>query len=152
MASIVQEFKSFALRGNVVDMAVGIIIGAAFGKIINSLVEDVLMPPLGLAIGGVDFSGLFINLSGTSYPSLAAAQQAGAATLRYGIFLNTILNFAIVAFAMFMVIKAMNRIKTMAEHPATAAPATMACPECLSLIPIGARRCAHCGSVVTKAT
>ncbi|HUJ80032.1 MAG TPA: large-conductance mechanosensitive channel protein MscL [Nitrospiria bacterium] len=149
---MVQEFKAFALRGNVVDMAVGIIIGAAFGKIINSLVEDVLMPPLGLAIGGVDFSGLFISLSGTSYPSLAAAQQAGAATLRYGIFLNTILNFAIVAIAMFMVIKAMNRLKGLAEHPAPAAPTTMACPECLSQIPLGARRCAHCGSVVAKAT
>jgi len=148
MASMVQEFKAFALRGNVVDMAVGIIIGAAFGKIISSLVEDVLMPPLGLAIGGVDFSGLFISLSGTSYPSLAAAQQAGAATVRYGIFLNTLLNFAIVAFAMFMVIKAMNKVKGPA--PAPAAPTTIACPECLSQIPLAARRCAHCGSSVAK--
>ena len=150
MASMVQEFKSFALRGNVVDMAVGIIIGAAFGKIISSLVEDILMPPLGLAIGGVDFSGLFISLSGTSYPSLAAAQQAGAATVRYGIFLNTLLNFAIVAFAMFMVIKTMNKVKGPA--PAPAAPTTIACPECLSQIPLAARRCAHCGSSVAKAT
>jgi large conductance mechanosensitive channel len=149
MASMVQEFKAFALRGNVVDMAVGIIIGAAFGKIIGSLVEDVLMPPLGLAVGGVDFSGLFINLSGTAYPSLAAAQQAGAATVRYGIFLNTLLNFAIVAFAMFMVIKAMNKMKGPA--PAPAAPTTTACPECLSQIPLAARRCAHCGSPVAKA-
>jgi len=147
MASMVQEFKAFALRGNVVDMAVGIIIGAAFGKIIGSLVEDVLMPPLGLAVGGVDFSGLFINLSGTVYPSLAAAQQAGAATVRYGLFLNTLLNFAIVAFAMFMVIKAMNRLKGPAP---AAAPSTMACPECLSQIPLAARRCAHCSSPVAK--
>ena len=150
MASMVQEFKAFALRGNVVDMAVGIIIGAAFGKIISSLVEDVLMPPLGLAIGGVDFSGLFISLSGTSYPSLAAAQQAGAATLRYGMFLNTVLNFTIVALAMFMVIRAMNRLKGPA--PAPAAPTTIACPECLSRIPLAARRCAHCGSPVAKTT
>jgi len=149
MASIVQEFKSFALRGNVVDMAVGIIIGAAFGKIIGSLVDDVLMPPLGLAVGGVDFGDLFINLSGTHYPTLAAAQQAGAATLRYGLFLNTVLNFAIVAFAMFMVIKGMNRMKGPAP---AAAPSTMACPECLSQIPLAARRCAHCGSPLAKAS
>jgi large conductance mechanosensitive channel len=152
MASMIEEFKSFALRGNVVDMAVGIIIGAAFGKIIGSLVDDVLMPPLGLAVGGVDFGGLFISLSGTHYPTLAAAKEAGAATLRYGLFLNTVLNFAIVAFAMFMVIKAMNRLKGPVEKPAAPAPApTMtACPECLSQIPLAARRCAHCGSPVGK--
>ncbi len=150
MASMVQEFKAFALRGNVVDMAVGIIIGAAFGKIIGSLVEDVLMPPLGLAVGGVDFGGLFINLSGTPYPTLAAAQQAGAATVRYGLFLNTVLNFAIMAFAMFMVIKAMNRLK--GPVAASAAPSTIACPECLSQIHPAARRCAHCSSAVARAT
>jgi large conductance mechanosensitive channel len=150
MASMVQEFKAFALRGNVVDMAVGIIIGAAFGKITGSLVDDVLMPPLGLVLGGVDFSKLFINLSGTDYPTLAAAKEAGAVTIRYGLFLNTVLNFAIVAFAMFLVIKAMNRLKGPA--PAPAAPTTMACPECLSQIPLAARRCAHCGSPVAKTT
>lgn len=150
MASMVQEFKAFALRGNVVDMAVGIIIGAAFGKIIGSLVDDVLMPPLGLAVGGVDFGGLFISLSGTQYPTLAAAKEAGAATLRYGLFLNTVLNFAIVAFAMFMVIKAMNRLKGPVVQPAP--PSTVACPECLSQIPPAARRCAHCGSQVAKAS
>ena len=145
MASMIQEFKAFAMRGNVVDMAVGIIIGTAFGKIISSLVEDVLMPPLGLVMGGVDFSNLFLNLSGVPYESLTAAQHAGAATVRYGIFLNTVLNFAIVAFAMFAVIKVMNRLK----KPEAGKPkeiTTRACPECLSEIPRAARRCAHCGS------
>ena len=110
-----EEFKKFAMRGNVVDMAVGIVIGAAFGKIVSSFVKDVLMPPLGSLMGGVDFSNLFINLGEGSYATLAAAQEAGAATLNYGVFINTVLDFLIVAFAIFMVIKAMNKLK--AEEP-----------------------------------
>lgn len=108
---MLDEFKKFAMRGNVVDMAVGIIIGGAFGKIIASLVNDVIMPPIGLLMGGVDFSQLFINLTSTSYSSLAAAQEAGAATINYGMFINATVNFLIVAFAIFMMIKGMNSMK-----------------------------------------
>ena len=140
---MLEEFKKFAMRGNVVDMAVGIVIGAAFGKIVTSFVNDVLMPPLGKLMGGVDFSNLFINLGSESYSSLAAAQAAGAATLNYGVFINTVLDFLIVAFAIFMVIKAMNRLKT-AEPPK--APDTRPCPQCLSDIPIAAKRCKFCTS------
>lgn len=110
-----KEFKEFAMRGNVVDMAVGIIIGAAFGKIVTSLVNDVVMPPIGLLMGNVDFSQLFLNLSGSEYATLAAAQEAGAATINYGMFINTLLDFIIVAFAIFMVIKGMNRLKRKQE-------------------------------------
>lgn len=113
---MIKEFKEFALRGNVVDMAVGIIIGAAFGKIVNSLVNDVIMPPLGLLTGRVDFSQLYLNLSGSDYPSLAAAQQAGAATLNYGMFINAVINFVIVAFAIFLLVRAMNRLQRTAEE------------------------------------
>lgn len=141
-----EEFKKFAMRGNVVDMAVGIVIGAAFGKIVSSFVKDVLMPPLGSLMGGVDFSNLFINLGEGSYATLAAAQEAGAATLNYGVFINTVLDFLIVAFAIFMVIKAMNKLK--AEEPPKA-PSTKACSECLSDIPIAAKRCKFCASQVT---
>jgi len=140
---MLEEFKKFAMRGNVVDMAVGIIIGAAFGKIVTSFVNDVLMPPLGKLMGGVDFCNLFLNLGSESYASLAAAQEAGAATLNYGVFINTVLDFLIVAFAIFMVIKAMNKLKT--EEPARA-PDTRSCPQCLSDIPIAARRCKFCTS------
>ncbi len=129
---MLEEFKKFAMRGNVVDMAVGIVIGAAFGKIVSSFVKDVLMPPIGKLMGGVDFSNLFINLGEGTYTTLAAAQEAGAATINYGMFVNTVLDFLIVAFAIFMVIKAMNKMKT--EEPAKA-PNTKACPECLSDIP-----------------
>ena len=142
-----KEFKEFAMRGNVLDMAVGIIIGAAFGKIVSSLVEDVLMPPIGLLLGKVDFSSLFINLSGQSYPSLEAAKAAGAATLNYGIFINAIINFLIVAFAIFLLIKQVNRF-TAKKAEAPAAPSTKDCPRCLSQIPIKATRCAHCTSDV----
>lgn len=115
---MLKEFKEFAMRGNVVDMAVGIIIGAAFGKIVSSFVNDVIMPPIGLLMGNVDFSQLYLNLSGTDYPSLAAAQEAGAATINYGVFINTVLDFLIVAFAIFMVIRGMNKLKRKAEeHP-----------------------------------
>ena len=118
---MLKEFKDFAMRGNVVDMAVGIIIGAAFGKIVSSLVADIIMPPIGLIMGGVDFTNLFINLSGGDYASLEAAKEAGAATINYGIFINTVLDFVIVAFAIFMVVKQMNRMKK-EEEPAPAEP------------------------------
>jgi len=137
---MVKEFKEFAMRGNVIDMAVGVVIGAAFGKIISSLVEDVVMPPIGLALGNVDFSNLFVNLSGKDYPSVAAAKAAGAATLNYGIFFNTILNFIIIAVAIFLVIRSFNKTK----QPEPAAVSTKECPHCLSVIPIKATRCAHC--------
>jgi len=140
---MLKEFREFAMRGNVLDMAVGIIIGAAFGRIITSLVNDVLMPPIGLLIGKVDFSSLFVNLSGTAYPTLAEAKKAGASVIAYGAFLNTILDFAIVAFVIFMLIKQVNRLK----KPAPAAPpATRDCPYCLTAIPVKATRCAHCTS------
>jgi large conductance mechanosensitive channel len=113
---MLQEFKKFAMRGNVVDMAVGIIIGAAFGKIVSSLVNDVVMPPIGMLMGNVDFSQLFIDLSGQEYASLAAAQEAGAATINYGVFINTVLDFVIVAFAIFMVIRAMNKMQKQEEE------------------------------------
>jgi large conductance mechanosensitive channel len=136
---MLKEFREFVMRGNVVDLAIAVIIGAAFGKIITSFVEDVLMPPIGLALGNVDFSNLFINLSGKDYPSVAAAKAAGAATLNYGMFLNHIINFLIIAFAIFLLIKQINRM----QKPA-AVPATKDCPQCLSAIPIKATRCAHC--------
>lgn len=135
------EFKQFVMRGNVVDLAIGVVIGAAFGKIVTSFVEDVLMPPIGLAVGRVDFSNLFINLSGKDYPSVAAAKAAGAATLNYGIFINNVLNFLIIAFAIFLLIRQINRLQTPA--PGTA-PATKDCPHCLSSIPLKATKCAHC--------
>jgi large conductance mechanosensitive channel len=136
------EFKQFIMRGNVVDLAVGVVIGASFGKIVTSFVEDILMPPIGLALGKVDFSNLFINLSGKDYPSVAVAKAAGAATLNYGIFFNNILNFLIVAFAIFLLIKQINRMHESA--PAPAAPALKDCPYCLSPVPLAASKCAHC--------
>jgi len=136
-----KEFKEFAMRGNVVDMAVGIILGAAFGKIVSSLVSDVIMPPIGLITGKVDFSNLFLNLSSTSYETLAEAQKAGAPTINYGIWLMNVIDFALVAFAVFILVRAMNRMKR--EEPA-AAPTSRDCPYCLSSIPIKASRCAHC--------
>jgi large conductance mechanosensitive channel len=139
---VLKEFKEFALRGNVMDMAVGIIIGAAFGKIVTSLVEDVMMPPIGRLLGHVDFSGLFINLGDKSYESLAAAKSAGAATLNYGLFINTVINFAIVAFAVFLVVQQVNRWTKKPAAPA--APTTKECPQCAMTIPIAAKRCGHC--------
>lgn len=145
---MLSEFKKFAMRGNVMDMAVGIIIGGAFGKIVSSFVGDVLMPPIGRLLGNVDFSNLFINLSGGDYATLAAAKEAGAATLNYGAFINTVIDFLIIALAIFIMVKAMNRL--MEKKPeAPAAPTTKNCPECLSEIPIKATRCAHCAVVVT---
>jgi large conductance mechanosensitive channel len=139
---VLKEFKEFALRGNVMDMAVGIIIGAAFGKIVSSLVEDVMMPPIGRLLGHVDFSGLFINLGDKSYESLAAAKSAGAATLNYGLFINTVINFVIVAFAVFLVVHQVNRWTKKPAAPA--APTTKECPQCAMTIPIAAKRCGHC--------
>jgi large conductance mechanosensitive channel len=141
-----KEFKEFIMRGNVIDMAVGIIIGAAFGTVVASLVNDVLMPPIGRLLGGVDFTNLFINLGPGQYTSLAAAQEAGAATINYGLFLNALISFLIVALAVFLLVRAVNRLQRTEEE--AAAPATKTCPECLSEIPLEARRCAHCTSVV----
>jgi large conductance mechanosensitive channel len=142
---MLKEFRDFAMRGNVVDLAVGIVIGAAFGKIVTSFVNDILMPPLGLLLGQVDFSSLFLNLSGKHYGSLAEAKAAGAATLNYGAFINTILDFAIVAFAVFLLVKQVNRLtKKPAEAPK--APTTRECPYCVSTIAIRATRCPNCTS------
>ena len=138
------EFKKFAIQGNVLDLAVGVIIGAAFGKIIGSLVDDVIMPPIGYLLGGVDFSNLFVSLSGKTYESLAAAKAAGAPTWNLGVFINTVINFLIVAIAVFLfIVKPANRMKA-APPP----PGTKDCPYCLSTIPIKATRCGHCTSEV----
>lgn len=151
---MLKDFKEFAMRGNVVDMAVGIIIGAAFGTIVKSLVSDIIMPPIGLLLGDIDFSNLFIVLKegGTAgpYVSLAEAQKAGAVTMNYGVFVNTIISFAIVAFAVFILIRNINRLKRKEEAP-TAEPTTKECPHCLSTIPIKATRCAHCTSELKAA-
>jgi large conductance mechanosensitive channel len=138
--SIFKEFKAFAMRGNVVDMAVGIIIGASFGKIISSLVNDVLMPPIGVLIGGMDFSSLSATVK-------SATQESGAVVIKYGVFINMVIDFVIVAFAMFLIIQAMNRFMKKGE----AAPppvTTKECPECLMTIPLNARKCGHCTSPV----
>ncbi len=146
---MLKEFKEFALRGNVVDMAVGIIIGAAFGTIVKSLVDDVIMPPIGLLLGGVDFVNLFVLLKAGSpagpYASLADAQAAGAVTVNYGVSINAVISFLIVAFVMFLLIRSINRLKQEEETP-PAEPKTKECPYCLSTIPIKATRCAHCTS------
>jgi large conductance mechanosensitive channel len=146
-----KEFKEFAMRGSVMDMAVGIIIGAAFGAIISSLVADVLMPPFGLLLGKVDFSNLFILLTAGQtpgpYASLAAAQQAGAVTVNYGAFINKIISFLIIAFSIFLLVRGMNRMKRKAEAPA---PTTKDCPFCATAIPLAAVRCPHCTSELKK--
>lgn len=134
--SMIQEFKTFAMRGNVVDMAVGIIIGGAFGKIVSSIVKDVIMPPIGLLLGGVDFSSLAVTLKG-------AVGETAAVTINYGMFINTVIDFVIIAFAIFIMIRSMNKLKKPQPVPA-AAPTTKECPECLMTIPIKARRCGHC--------
>jgi large conductance mechanosensitive channel len=147
--AIVEEFKKFAMRGNVVDMAVGIIIGGAFGTIVKSLVDDVIMPPIGLLLGGVDFSDLFITLKeGTTagpYATVLAAKEAGAVTLNAGLFINSVISFTIVAFAVFMLIKAMNSLQKKPEE-APAEPTEKECPYCFTSIPIKATRCPHCTS------
>jgi large conductance mechanosensitive channel len=142
-----KKFREFAVKGNVVDMAVGIVIGGAFGKIATSLVNDLIMPPIGLLLGKVDFNSLFIPLDGKTYASLDAAKKAGAATFNYGSFINTVLDFLIVAFAMFMIVQWYQTMVDRLQKPAPAAvPTTRDCPFCLSSIPIGATRCPHCTS------
>ncbi len=140
---MLNEFKKFAMKGNVLDMAVGVVIGAAFGKIISSFVNDVLMPPIGLLLGKVDFSNLFINLSGKTFETLGEAKKAGAATLNYGLFINTILDFIIIAFAVFLLVKQVNRFKKEAPPPT---PDAKECPYCFSSIPMKAVRCPQCTS------
>jgi large conductance mechanosensitive channel len=137
-----QEFKAFIMRGSVVDLAVGIIIGAAFGRIVSSLVTDMLVPPIGLLLGRVDFSNLFLNLSSQPYATLAEAKAAGAATINYGLFLNTVIEFLIVALAVFLLIRLLNRLYQ--APPAT--PTTKACPYCIAVIPLAASRCPQCTS------
>ncbi len=141
---MLKEFKEFAMRGNVLDMAIGIIIGAAFGRIVTSFVADVLMPPIGLLTGGADFSNHFITLRGADQPTLAAAKAAGAVTINYGVFINAILDFLVVAFAIFLLIRQVNRLKKQEAPAPAAAPTTKECPQCLSVIPLNAKRCAHC--------
>ncbi|WP_298437515.1 large conductance mechanosensitive channel protein MscL [Geobacter sp.] len=140
---MLKEFKEFALKGNVIDLAVAVIIGGAFGKIVTSFVNDILMPPMGLLLGKMDFTNLFINLSGKEYPSLKAARDAGAPVISYGVFINTVLDFIIVAFAIFLVIRQINRMK---KEPAPAPPNTKECGFCFSAIPIRATRCPQCTS------
>jgi len=140
---MLKEFKEFIMRGNVLDLAVAVIIGAAFGRIVTSLVNDIIMPPIGIVLGKVDFSNLFIDLSGGNHPTIAAAKAAGAATINYGLFLNTIIDFVIVAFAIFLVIRQANKFK---KAPAAAAPTTKDCQFCCTAIPIPATRCPNCTS------
>jgi len=142
-----KEFKNFIARGNAFDLAVGVIIGAAFGKIVTSLVEDIIMPPIGLLLGSVDFSNLYLNLTGQEYPTLAAAKEAGAATINYGVFLNALINFLIIALVIFLLVKQINRLK--AAPPAT--PTTKECPFCLTMVPIKATRCPACTSELETA-
>jgi large conductance mechanosensitive channel len=140
-----QEFKKFAMRGNVIDLAVGVVIGGAFGKIVASLVADIIMPLVSLAVGGMDFAGKFVSLDGNTYPTLAAAQEAGAATINYGLFIMAIVDFLIIAFSIFMVVRAINRMKK-PEEPVAEEPTTKECPFCKSQVAIAATRCPHCTS------
>jgi large conductance mechanosensitive channel len=143
------EFKSFVMRGNVVDLAIGVIIGGAFGKIVSSFVNDVLMPPIGLLLGGVDFANLFVSLSGEEFSTLAAAQEAGAATLNYGLFINAVIDFLIIAFVIFLMVRAINRMQ--ADEEAPSEPTTKECPFCLTEIPLNASRCPNCTSQLAQA-
>lgn len=136
------------MKGNVMDLAIGVILGAAFGKIVSSFVADILMPPIGLILGKVDFSNLYLNLSGQSFASLADAKKAGAATLNYGAFLNNVIDFSIVAFSVFLLVKGLNRLK---KPETTASPTKKDCPFCLSAVPVGAKRCPFCTSDLAKA-
>jgi large conductance mechanosensitive channel len=143
-----KEFKEFAVRGNVLDLAIGVIIGAAFGKIITSLVDDVIMPPIGMLLGPVDFSNRFVSLTGKHYDSLAQAKAAGAPTINYGLFFNAVITFLIVAFVVFLIVRAVNRMRRGEE---TAPPVVKECQYCLSSIPIKASRCPHCTSQLAAA-
>lgn len=140
---MLKDFRDFALKGNVVDLAFAVIIGAAFGRIVTSFVNDIVMPPLGLVLGHVDFSSLFVNLSGTPYKSIAEAKAAGAATINYGVFINTIIDFVIVAFVLFLMVQQMSRLKR--EQP-SAPPSTKECRFCLTTVPLKATRCPACTS------
>jgi large conductance mechanosensitive channel len=144
---MLKEFKEFAMRGSLLDLAIGIILGTAFGKIVTSFVNDILMPPIGLLLGGLDFANLILALRGGPFPTVAAAKAAGAPTINYGIFLNTIIDFVIVAFVLFLVVRQVNRLRREPE----AAPNTKPCPFCLSTIPLGALRCPHCTSELKAA-
>jgi large conductance mechanosensitive channel len=141
--SIITEFKEFAVKGNAIDMAVGIVIGSAFGTIVNSLVNDIIMPPIGLLLGGVDFTNLFVNLSGGEYATLTLAQEAGVATINYGLFINALISFLIIAWALFMIVKMTNKLKK-EELVEDEAPTTKECPFCKSTIHIDATRCSAC--------
>jgi large conductance mechanosensitive channel len=145
MAGFTREFREFIARGNVMDLAVGIVIGAAFTTVVKSFVDDILMPPIGLLTGGVDFSELYVNLSGEEYPSRAAAEAAGAPTVDYGVFINNILHFLIVAFAVFLLVRQYNRLRRETES-VPAEPVDQECPYCRFRIPLTATRCAHCTS------
>lgn len=142
---MLKEFKEFILRGNVVDLAIAVIIGGAFGRIVTSLVNDIIMPPIGLLLGGINFTDLFINLSGGDYATLAEAQAAGAATINYGVFINTVLDFLIIALVIFLLVRAFNRMRRKQEA-APAEPTTKECPYCCSSIPLKATRCPQCTS------
>ena len=148
---MLEEFKKFALRGNLADLAAGIVIGAAFTGVVTSFVSDVLMPPIGLALGRVDFANLFINLTGRPFESVAAAKAAGAPTINYGIFINTVLNFLIVAFAVFLLIRQLNKLNTRIYGPPPTPASTRECPQCTSAISVKARRCPHCTSEIKAA-
>jgi large conductance mechanosensitive channel len=148
---MLKEFKEFALRGNVLDLAIGIIIGGAFGNIVSSFVSDILMPPVGVLLGNTDFSDFFINLSGGRYESLAAAEEAGAATINYGLFVNTVIDFIIIAFALFLIVRQVNRLQRRKAEEAPAEPTTKECPYCLTEIAIKATRCPHCTSQLEAA-
>jgi large conductance mechanosensitive channel len=148
LTGMLKEFRDFAMRGNVLDMAVGIIIGGAFGKIVSSLVSDILMPPIGLLLGRVSFSSLFVSLSGGSYASIEDARKAGAATLNYGVFLDNVVSFVIVAFAVFLLVKQVNRL---ARKPQPPPPSRKECPYCITSIPIPAKRCPACTSELASA-
>ena len=142
-----KEFREFAMRGNVVDMAIGIIIGAAFGKIVDSMVKDIVMPPLGWLLGKVDFTNLYFTISnptGETFPSLEAAQAAGAVTINYGLFINTLISFLMVAFSIFLIIKCINKVHSNAKKEEEAAPTTKTCPKCFSEVDIRASKCPHC--------
>jgi large conductance mechanosensitive channel len=146
---MLNDFRTFIARGNVMDLAVGIVIGAAFVSVVNSFVNDVLMPPVGLLTGGVDFANLYVSLSGEEYASLAAAQEAGAPTLNYGVFLNSLLSFVIVALAVFLLLQPYNRLRERRES-APATPTDQECPFCRFTIPLAATRCAHCTSTLSE--
>jgi len=150
MKKLLQEFRTFAVRGNVIDLAIGVIVGSAFGKIVTSVVEDVVMPPIGLLLGGVNFTDLFFTLNGSNYATLAEARTDSAPVIAYGQFLNTVINFLIIAFCVFLFVKGINSLRKKKEE-APADPTEKECPYCLKQVPIKATRCAHCTSHLTEA-